>query len=402
MKWAPYVAAVGRKATETAKGFEPWMLAYLVPGLGIDPWLTTLIIALLLDEMDPDEQQKWREAPLSTWKPLIRTQLRQWARTPDARLPAAPPVSVNGAPLVDVTSEPAPLADVPPLQLPAAEPQTPVVEPGSVGPVSPASETPVPTMDGPAPSPDAPAAPAVAKPPPPVVPQLPGAGSSDGGGTLPPVTPTTSTAIIPAPPPGLPENIREAWIQAKLRAGEYARGLGNHIDQWTHAVTREDWAGEVPVTVPEPEYRRQRLEVIREKVSQAVAEGQGPEKLASELGNAIGEWSRNWRRIARTELQGARNEGGAVYAYRTWGAAARVCRVPHRTACAKCRELFLDEAGAPRVFTVEELVANGVNVGRKQDDWKASVYPVHPNCICDLVVLPPGRKLDADLKMVDA
>jgi len=383
VSWAAFTGRVSTLANDAARLAEGAVLATVVPGLDVDPWLAALVISQLLDEMDPDDQPEWREAPLSRWKPRIRARLAQWQATVapvPAPPPGVPPTRVDDVPALARLEPPAPASPAAPGG-PLAQLEPPA--PGTPETLGPAVES---------------ATPIVVKPPAAVEIVTP-----EGDDGAPPPSPgASSTAIIPAPPPGLPEVTREAWIQARLRAGEYVRGLGNRIAAFTHDVTRERWDGAEPDAVPEPDARREKLDLIRRRVSDAVARGEGPAQLASELGNATLEWSRDWKRIARTELQAVRNEGAIVYAHRTWGEDARICRVPQRGACKRCLELFLEPNGWPRVFTVRELVGNGVNVGRKASDWLATAYPVHPNCRCDVVVLPPRMRLNAQLQLVPA
>ncbi len=54
--------------------------------------------------------------------------------------------------------------------------------------------------------------------------------------------------------------------------------------------------------------------------------------------------------------------------------------------CPDCRRLFLED-GAPRVFPLSELRANGTNVGVKRANWKPVLGPVHPWC------LPEGQQV---------
>ena len=215
----------------------------------------------------------------------------------------------------------------------------------------------------------------------------------------PPPTPSAGTALIPAPPRDLPPELHEAWIQARTRAGEYARGLGNVVEEDTGAVVAEVWSGE-DVEEVDAEARARTMRIIREETSDAIAEGQTAQKLASRLGNATGRWGRDWERVARTELRGAVSEGAVIHAVRTWGDEARVARVPDADACANCRRLTLDESGRPRIFTVEELLANGSNVGKKADAWSVTLWPIHPRCLCDTATLPPGYEFDASWDLV--
>jgi len=230
--------------------------------------------------------------------------------------------------------------------------------------------------------------------PPPQLPP-PGGGGAGGGPPKPPAPPPPPgggppTPPIPSPPPRLPEHVREAWIQARMRAGEYARGLGNKIGEDLETIERELWEGEEVVHVPEEEAREEARRTIEEKTAEAVAEPRDARWLASRLGQARKDWARNWRRIAETELQAAHNEGIALEAYREDGAEARIVRVPNDDACPDCLRLYLDDDGVPRIFSVLDIVANGTNVGKKRADWQPTLFPLHPHCRCYTIRVPRG------------
>lgn len=204
-----------------------------------------------------------------------------------------------------------------------------------------------------------------------------------------PPAPAISGLPIPAPPPGMPERLREAWIQARTRGLEFARGLGNDVGAWTDRVRMEVWSGEEIATEADAEKRARALRIGRELTARAIDDGWTPGKLASRLRQHTGDLTRNWDRIARTELQAALNEGVAVESVRVDGPQALVRRVPESTACANCKRLFLNSDGKPRVFTVAELVTNGTNVGRKQAEWLPTLFPVHPHCMCGVERVDP-------------
>jgi len=128
--------------------------------------------------------------------------------------------------------------------------------------------------------------------------------------------------MVPAPPPHLTPVEREAWIQARTRGAEYARGLGNIVTDDMRDAVVEAWDGDLVTHEADREQRLIVREQIRTETAAAIAEGQGPRKLASRLGNLTGDWSRNWLRIAKTELQGAYNDGVVIDAIRTFGPGA--------------------------------------------------------------------------------
>jgi len=216
----------------------------------------------------------------------------------------------------------------------------------------------------------------------------------------PPPPQERSFAMIPAPPALLPPVLRESWIQARTRAGEYARGLGNDIDRDTGEILAEVWDGEDIAEEIDAEGRARTRRVITEETAGAIELGQTPKKLASRLGNATGRWGRDWERVARTELRGATSEGAVIEAVRTWGDEARVARTPEHDACVHCQRLFLEPDGKPRIFTVEGLLANGTNVGKRANSWLATLWPVHPKCRCDTQAVPPGFGFDETWDLV--
>lgn len=141
---------------------------------------------------------------------------------------------------------------------------------------------------------------------------------------------------------------------------------------------------------------------VREIVQASVGEGLSATQLMLRLSSAFRGQSRDWLRVARTEMQAANNEAVATQALEEDGPTARVARVPEHDACEKCLELYLDSSGKPRIWELSDLIANGTNFGRKQSQWQATLYPLHSNCRCGLVRVPPGYEFDASWNLVPA
>ena len=120
-------------------------------------------------------------------------------------------------------------------------------------------------------------------------------------------------------------------------------------------------------------------------------------QVASDIGHATDDWTRDVYRIAQTETHTAVQEGIKESWLETedeqakaQGRAPRrilVFKLPRPDACKHCIELHLD-AGVPRIFYLDELQANGTNVGRKAADWRPVVGSVHPHCACVLSKVP--------------
>lgn len=164
-----------------------------------------------------------------------------------------------------------------------------------------------------------------------------------------------------------------AWLSARTRAGVYITKIGE--------TARAE---------------------VRDMVRDAIANGDDWGTLRDDLDVRYGVWTRDWQRVARTELQGAYNEGVIAASAARYGSGARVARIPEIDACGHCRRLFLDE-GIPRVFDLSTIVRNGTNVGRKPEDWRATVWPIHPNCLLPgtAVLTPTGARRVEDLRPGD-
>jgi hypothetical protein len=214
-----------------------------------------------------------------------------------------------------------------------------------------------------------------------------------------PSVPDERKPVIPftvTPPDWMGASDSYAYQQAVTRAGEYCRGLGNIAADTLDNKLGEVWDGEEIEEEVDAAQRAERIKIIQEKTGEALRSHRDEGKLASELGNATNEWGRNWERIARTELQGAYNEGHLLDAIESYGEEARVARVTETNACSHCLRLYRDGEGNPVIFPVEDLMANGTNVGKRPTSWVPTIWPLHPNCRCDTVVVPPGMVVTVD------
>lgn len=213
---------------------------------------------------------------------------------------------------------------------------------------------------------------------------------------LAPATPPPASAMPGAPPEWLTPRETKAYTQALGRAGEFCRGLGNNAAQQVESDIAERWAGEDIEKEVLPAKRQERLDIIRQLTADAVATHKDAGQLARDLADATEDWGHNWARIARTEMQGSFNESVVLDAFDNYGNEAQIAGLSESGACDSCRELFLDGKGLPIVFPIHALVANGTNVGKKQSQWKATIWPIHPNCQCSRVVVPPGFMVLSD------
>lgn len=204
----------------------------------------------------------------------------------------------------------------------------------------------------------------------------------------------TMPAAVEVRRPKLTDEERHARDWASRSAAETIVGLGNRVAQDFTTIAIE----------ADGELRQKFREAIREELDGNIERRDAWRKLASDLGHRTGDWARDFRRIAATEKQNAMQEGLAAGLIKREGSPKTiyVAKIPAPEACDDCVRLHLTAGpgSPPRIHTLAELTANGTNVGRKHNAWRAVVGPVHPWCSCALVHVPPGWGFDDDGTMV--
>lgn len=129
------------------------------------------------------------------------------------------------------------------------------------------------------------------------------------------------------------------------------------------------------------------------------------QQFKSELHQTMTDKSRDWSRVAYTELVTAQETGKAYKILEDYGSDALVYKRTLPTACPQCVHAYCEEDGVtPKVFKLSELLANGDNINRKplptkggkvvdtaRPDGAATMKPVsgtmHPFCACRLYKL---------------
>lgn len=151
---------------------------------------------------------------------------------------------------------------------------------------------------------------------------------------------------------------------------------------------------------------------IRQMVAQAIQGEQGWRSLSAAFKRRFGATTRDWDRVAYTEMENDRQIGRALEIATTSPRGMRtvVYKIPRPDACRLCKELYLLPDGSPRPFTLEELFENGDNIGRVAplaagasptgsrqilqgeragevaEEYLPTIPVVHPGCRCQLVV----------------
>ena len=177
---------------------------------------------------------------------------------------------------------------------------------------------------------------------------------------------------------------------ARQRAAQYITGLGNRIVQ---DVQKQ-------VLQYDHELEARMRTAVTDATEAAVLMRETTRKLAGDIGDRTGDWTRDLQRIAATELQAAHESGQAQYLRQRYGGQTRVAKIPNPDACPACKQAYLDRDGRPKVFLLDELEANGSNTGRPRDQWLPTVGPMHPWCHCTLVYVPEGMGFDDEWNLV--
>ncbi len=122
--------------------------------------------------------------------------------------------------------------------------------------------------------------------------------------------------------------------------------------------------------------------------------------LKVELRDYSRDASRNWVRIVNTEVSNAVSLGSVdrivddnknvdlkdVLVYRIV--------VNDSALCTFCRKFYRDKDGSPKLYRMNDLLANGSNFGKKRADWLPTAMATHPSERCSQVIeLKPGWKL---------
>jgi hypothetical protein len=203
---------------------------------------------------------------------------------------------------------------------------------------------------------------------------------------------------------------RAAIAHLRAHAGQFLRpvayGVIEQVNQRLLQVDRE--------IVRRRTLAAQRVHIHPERLSGFLADLTGV-KVDRGDGTLIwqgGSWARDWRRVARTEMAYASNEGhlsamlqahpindglpeGAplrvpkVLVYKIPQATRRDERGKLVAPCTHCFRLWRADDETPRLYPLDEILANGENAGpppKKAKDWTATVGPTHPNDLCGPLV----------------
>jgi len=143
-----------------------------------------------------------------------------------------------------------------------------------------------------------------------------------------------------------------------------------------------------------------RKAAIKDKAKEAVFKRENKQWLSSELRRTTEDWERDWSRTADYIMSSAYSKGGIAAAKKRDGEESKVWMWVYPQACKYCIAAYLTNGigSRPRVFLVSELERNGTNIGRKADEVKAVIPPMHPWCRCTVQSYDSGSEWNEKTK----
>lgn len=178
------------------------------------------------------------------------------------------------------------------------------------------------------------------------------------------------------------EREKKAMEYAIDHAGAHIRGVMD--------MTLRDSTAAIAAT------RGEALRTIREGVAESIVNRDTLSELKTKLFDLIDDSTRDWQRVAHTEMNNAVQNGilDEIAEKSDEGMSQLVYKRPNPDACDHCRRLYLRPDGRPRVFRLSDLAES--NVGKKAADWEATIGSVHPWCACQLIVIPDKHSFVGD------
>lgn len=133
-------------------------------------------------------------------------------------------------------------------------------------------------------------------------------------------------------------------------------------------------------------------DITREAAIKTVEMRGSVRDMISEMGTKTGMWESNLGRIAEYTLHNAYEEGRAASLEKEYGKDVLVYKDVYPGACFHCIKHYLTAGigSRPIVFKLDDLKANGSNVGRKVGQWLPTLDSLHFHCRCTVNEVPEG------------
>lgn len=188
----------------------------------------------------------------------------------------------------------------------------------------------------------------------------------------------------------IPLNSQEKSMLQSLQYSTYAnvKKLGGNIkNDISTGIVEVDRSGQARAG-----------KVVRDATEEAIRKRKDVTEIVSMLGEKTGQWNRDLLKIANYNMHEAFNQGRVANIERD--PSKRVYFDVFPGSCKSCIKAYLTAGfgSEPKVFKIEDLRANGSNIGKKLRDWQSTISPQHPNCRCTVNEVPEGYSWDPETR----
>lgn len=138
--------------------------------------------------------------------------------------------------------------------------------------------------------------------------------------------------------------------------------------------------------------KRERRYYIRKKVKDKfLSKKEIDEKFLNNVTKYITEKSKDWSKhfalIVSFNQHSAYQNGIASRMFQEYGNDVRVIYKLHENCCDVCRKTLLFPSGQPRRFLLLDVVNNGDNIGKRKEEIRPVLAPIHVNCKCRIKIV---------------
>lgn len=126
------------------------------------------------------------------------------------------------------------------------------------------------------------------------------------------------------------------------------------------------------------------IKTVENLTEKTIKERKGVNYLSKMFENHYKNFEKDFDAIAQYNLHGAFEHGRVIGIKKQYGGKHLIFKDVYPFACKDCQRLFLTNGigSDPILFSLDELLANGSNIGLKREDWKPTINAVHPYCNC--------------------
>ena len=165
---------------------------------------------------------------------------------------------------------------------------------------------------------------------------------------------------------------------------------------------RGEVEGEIINSLSRSEYEK----VIKKEIEEGILERKTVSEVVSNIGHKTNDWAKDIGRIVDTEMNNIFQRGRAVQIINSSKGDPLVYKDVYPGACRHCIRLYLTGGigSKPRIYKMSQLIENGTNIGKKVDDWKASIESTHPWCFTNSktpIYTSKGYRFIKDIKVDD-